>query len=235
MPRGKIPLTEHGFKDASIDPEIIKAWWKKWPDANVGIATGAVSQLWVLDVDGEDGEASLRAHEKVNGALPNTAQIITGGGGRHLYHSWPLQEGIASSIGKLGAGLDVRGNGGYVVAPPSIHVSGKKYERSVDSGDQILPAPAWLLALIQQPVGQKKAPSSSEWAELLRTGVDEGQRNDTMAKIAGKLLRENIPPHLALELCHTVNEARFLPPLPSTEVITIINSIAGRELTRRGA
>src|SRR5262249_31309904 len=118
---GKHPRTRYGVKDATTDPEQIRIWWSSWPDANVGIATGAGSGLVVLDLDAKaEGEASLAALEAVHDLLPPTVTASTGGGGRHLLFAHPGVE-LRNSAGKLGAGLDVRGDGGYVVASPSRH------------------------------------------------------------------------------------------------------------------
>src|SRR5262249_31257963 len=110
-PGGKTPATAHGLKDATIDPAAMARWWAKG-DYNIGIATGRVSGFFVVDVDGHDGEAALRSLERENGALPQTVEVITGGGGRHLYFSMP-STAIANSVGKIAPHIDVRGDGGY--------------------------------------------------------------------------------------------------------------------------
>src|SRR5437879_4495441 len=120
---GKHPRTEHGFKDATMDITFIRRWVKEWPDANRAIATGADSGLVVLDVDPDKGgDESLAVLENAHDWLPPTIEVITGGGGRHVYLSHPGIE-IRNSAGELGPGLDVRGDGGYVLAPPSTHIS----------------------------------------------------------------------------------------------------------------
>lgn len=118
---GKHPRIKGGFKAASIDQDQIAAWWKKWPNANIGIATGSVSGLLVLDLDGAKGIAKLKT---LLGdiKLPPTACVATGRGW-HLYFQL-LAELISCSSDD---GLDVRGEGGYVIAPPSVHASGAKY------------------------------------------------------------------------------------------------------------
>jgi len=144
--RDKIPVTKHGFKDASTDPKQVTAWWEGWPEQNIGIATGEASGIWVLDVDGEDGEASLKRLTDTHGALPCTVEVITGRG-RHLYFRWV--DGVACTAKRLGDGLDTRGNNGYVVAPPSIHPSGRAYAWSVDCADEFADAPDWLVKLVR--------------------------------------------------------------------------------------
>ncbi len=114
----KRPLTEHGLKDASTDVEQIREWWTRRPDAGIAVRTGSESDLVVLDVDGEAGADSLHELERRHGELPETSARETGGGGEHYYFTHPGGE-IRNSAGKLGPGLDIRADGGYVVCPPS--------------------------------------------------------------------------------------------------------------------
>ena len=119
-PGGKRPLTYNGFWDASADPRRVAAWWDRWPDANLGVPTGERSGLLVLDIDpGVGGPESLAALERAHGTLPKTARTRTGGGGVHVFFGYPAAEEVRNSAGKLGPGLDVRGEGGYVIVPPS--------------------------------------------------------------------------------------------------------------------
>ena len=126
-------------------PTEIEAWWERWPDANVGIVTGWISSILVLDVDPRHGgDASLAALESEHGRLPETVTCMSGGGGRHLYFAHPTH--LVPSR-QLGAGLDLKAEGGMVVAPPSCHVSGDVY-RWMDGhapGEHDLGAlPSWL-------------------------------------------------------------------------------------------
>ncbi len=100
--------------------------------------------VFVVDVDGLDAEAALRRLEAEHGALPPTVEVITARG-RHIYFKWP-QEPVRNSAGKIGPHIDVRGDGGYVLSPPSIHPSGRRYSWSVDSTSYIAEAPGWLVA-----------------------------------------------------------------------------------------
>ena len=158
---GKIPILNDWPTRASTDPDQIQAWWGQTPTANVGIATGARSNLLVLDVDPDKGgDESLHALESRYGPLPETIEVVTGNGGRHLYFQYPGYP-IASSAGKLGPGLDIRADGGQVVAPPSIHpVTGRSYEwEGAHHPDDISPAPVphWLLRLLTEK-GDTPAP-----------------------------------------------------------------------------
>jgi hypothetical protein len=234
---GKHPRTEHGLKDATTDAAIIERWWRTWPGANVGIATGAVSGIVVLDIDPQHGgNEALGDLQLAHGPLPKTQIVCTGSGGKHLYFGHPGSH-VPNSSGALGPGIDVRGDGGYVVAPPSNHISGKCYAwESSGRIDEVAIAavPDWLLALILKPPNEEQAGRPpSEWVELIRGPIAEGMRNDTLARIAGLLFRIRIlHPAVAGELVHCVNEARCRPPLDFNEVQQIVDSIAGRELAR---
>ena len=119
-PGGKRPLTYSGFWDATTELGQVKAWWGRWPDANVGVPTGKRSGLLVLDVDPRDGgPQSMATLERETGPLPRTARSRTGGGGVHVFFRYPAEKEIRNSAGWLGPELDVRGEGGYVVVPPS--------------------------------------------------------------------------------------------------------------------
>jgi len=137
-PRAKEPACSRGFHAATTNPETIKRLWRQ-ADCNIGIATGSVAGFWVLDVDGADGEASLAALEAKHGPLPLT-RTVSSGGGRHLWFKY--RGPIPSTTGRIGPGLDSRGDGGYIIAPPSIHPNGRRYE--FQSYDEIVASPDWL-------------------------------------------------------------------------------------------
>ncbi|TGD95857.1 bifunctional DNA primase/polymerase [Methylobacterium nonmethylotrophicum] len=147
---GKEPLVQ--WKDgATSSPEQIHRWFTKkhggWPRANIGIATGPRSGIWVLDVDGPKGKKSLDDLIAKYGALPDTAHVITHSSGEHYYFRWPEGCDLRNTASALGEGLDTRADGGYVVAPPSRGVSGNLYMfasgRSV-AEIEIARAPQWL-------------------------------------------------------------------------------------------
>lgn len=232
---GKHPLTRNGVRDASKDPATIARWWHRWPWANVGIATGAVSAFFVLDIDGEQGAESLRELEQKNGKLPETVEQLTGGGGRHILFRQP-DFTVANKV-RLASGIDIRGDGGYIVAAPSGHISGRAYNWELSSrpGEvEIADAPEWVLAMLRpaRDAGQRKP--SGEWQRIACTDAPEGERNERLAKITGHLLRKYVDPFLTSELVQAWNAARCLPPLSVTEVEKILESLAAKELRRRG-
>jgi hypothetical protein len=143
---GKHPRLWHGVHEASTDPAQVQEWWRRWPRANVGIATGDVAGFDVLDIDPRNGgDETLRELVAEYGDLPETVEQLTGGGGRHL-----LFEHVDGLGAKVGAGLDVRSSGSLIVAPPSGHASGRRYawEATAEPDSApIAPWPAWLLTL----------------------------------------------------------------------------------------
>ena len=140
-PGAKRPLTRNGHWDATTDSRVIERWWKRWPSANVGIPTGKKSGVVVLDVDIDDGGLeSLAKLERTGAPTPKTAKARTGGGGIHIFFRNLRDTQIRNSAGLLGPGLDVRGQGGYVVVPPSRTQSSYKW---VDSSS--LAEASWLI------------------------------------------------------------------------------------------
>ena len=233
--KDKRPATANGVKDATIDPDVIQGWWRQEPEFNIAIATGATSGIFVTDIDGLDAEAELRKLEAQYGPIPPTVESITARG-RHLFFRYPEQP-VRNSAGKLAPGIDVRGDGGYVLAPPSKHPSGRRYCWSVDSASAFAAAPEWLLALLAaSAAGNGNVTlAPAEWRDLVCGGVDEGQRNESVARLAGYLLRRRVDPVVALEMLSVWNTARCRPPLEAVEINIIVDSIAARELKRRGA
>lgn len=149
---GKTPLTAHGFKDASADAATVAKWWAKHPTANIGLPTGPLTNVLVLDVDGAAGSASLALLEQAHGPLPATPFQRTGKG-RHFLFLWPPGADIGNSAGKLGEGLDTRGRGGYIVLAPSVHPSGAEYAWDAEcrpSRMAFAPAPDWLLEMLRR-------------------------------------------------------------------------------------
>src|SRR3974390_1546273 len=140
---GKHSRTRHGVAEATNDGRKSRSWWRRWPDANVAIATGAASGLVVIDLDnknGKAGEASFRTMADQHKGVPPTMTVATGNG-LHLYFQHP-GVAVVNSVCKLGDGVDVKADGGYVVAPPSVHQSGRRYQLVNDC--EVLDLPQWL-------------------------------------------------------------------------------------------
>jgi hypothetical protein len=233
-PRGKVPVTRHGCHDATKDLARITAWWCENPRYNIAVATGPVSKVFVLDVDGLDAEVSLRKLEDQHGALPETVESITPRG-RHVF--FRCENGaIRNSAGAIAPGLDIRGDGGYVVLPPSIHPSGRSYVWSVDSGDHFAEPPVWLtnsLGGSNNGSCRRQAKSPEHWHHIITNTVSNGARNSTLTSICGKLLHAGVT-ELALlyDVMCCINLARCEEPLSEGEVHTIVVSVARTHLKR---
>ena len=151
---GKHPASAHGLHDATTDLTRIDLYWSRHPGANIGIPTGQASRRFVVDIDpsagGYDSADDLQSRY---GAFPATCAVQTGSGGLHLHYAWPPAGVIRNSAGALGPGIDIRGQGGYVVAPPSLHRSGTRYLwTGLDDATEVAAAPAWLLmVLVERP------------------------------------------------------------------------------------
>jgi hypothetical protein len=223
----KHPRVDRGLHAADTDPAVIERWWHRWPDANLAVRTGAAPDgagLVVLDIDpAHGGAASLAALTEAHGALPATLEVHTGGGGSHQYFAHPGRP-VPNSAGRLGPGLDVRGDSGYVLVPPSRHVSGGRY-RWLPGPLALLPG--WLTELVvatpvSLPAAGPRRPGA--WAaaalageEANVRGASEGCRNYTLNRAAFALGQLVAAGHL------------------DTDVVTAVLTRAGLDagLTRR--
>ena len=219
---GKHPRTARGCLDATTDPEQIRQWWTQWPDANVGVATGG--GLVVVDIDprhgGDDGLDELVARL---GKLPDTVEALTGSKGRHIYLRAPEGVEIRNSASTLAPGVDVRGEGGYVVAAPSSHVSGGTYGWELSSRpDEVevaeIPRP-WLDAMARRPKLRVLPGGGGET-------VVEGSRNETLFKRACSMRGTGWDEAEILAALLSLNERRCSPPLDPAEVKAIASSAA---------
>lgn len=226
-PQDKLPLIAEWPANASTDEAQINKWWGLWPLANIGVVTGERSGIFVLDVDGEEGEVSLEALERRNGELPQTAVAHTGKG-RHFY--FKHVPGVRNTARKLGYGLDTRGEGGFVLAPPSVHPNGKVYEWTPGNGS-VAEAPQWLVDLILEiPEG----PSMDRDPATIATDgsmIEHGQRNATLASLAGTMRRRHMEPAEIEAALLAVNANRCDPPLSAVDVQKIARSV-GRYATQ---
>lgn len=215
IPNSKRPLTQNGFKDASKDPAVIKRWWAQHPAANVGLATGEVSGLVVVDIDVKNGAKGKESLDLLSGMTPTlTAQ--TPSGGWHLYYASP---GPTRCRTGLLPGIDIKADGGYVVAPAS-QITGKPYEW-VDAEAHIAMLPETIAALLAKPNEHKSTVLPEDNA-----AIPAGLRNSTLASIAGTMRRRNLQYEEMIVELKAVNDKRCQPPLPDLEVESIAKSIS---------
>lgn len=192
---GKHPLTEHGFKDASADPQQVERWWDRWPEANIGIATGAESGLVVLDVDPPEGFEQLSRIEQHHGAIPPTLTARSGRGGRHYYLAHPggrvsnredlLQE---RRFGSASAGIDVRGDGGYILAPPSRNAAGAYVWAELEETPPAVIPPALLPVIVEARTPLRRKKSDDRQAEEPRASESTKGAHDTGRDLAWALV-----------------------------------------------
>jgi hypothetical protein len=210
QPRGKLPLTLHGAHDATTDEAQIREWWKKWPDANIGMTLGG---LVVIDIDPRNGgELHSLPH-----TLPETCFAHTGGGGSHFL--FRAREGVRYQ-GKLAVGIDIKsGLGAYIVVEPSVHESGHKYswlDESEPWAQQPALAPEWL--------GQ----SSTSPRPAIEGLIPSGSRNDALTAMGGAMRRKGMSPS-AIEAALLVENRRCVPPMEDEEVRRIAASVSRYE------
>jgi hypothetical protein len=237
---------------ATTETGIIKLWWGlRAPEANLGVCT---DKLVVIDIDPRHGgDESFRALECEH-EIPPTWRVLTGGGGQHILFACPDGVEISNVVAELikpplepplGRGIDIRACGGYVVAPPSRHISGRCYAWSVDHHPADVPlalAPEWLITRLRarstrigtatDSDGTPIEPTPSDiWAQLTRQPISE-YRDMAAARIAGHFFRHACNYQLVLGLLHTWNSAWCKPPLGTHELTRIVDRIATREAAR---
>jgi hypothetical protein len=217
---------------------VIRKWFGDEPAANLGVVT---DRLVVLDIDPRhDGDSSLATLERDHD-FPPTWRVMTGGGGEHIIFRCPEGAEIGSSTAEtnplLGPGIDVRARGGYIVAVPSRHLSGRGYLWSVDHHPAEIPiaeAPAWLVEALsagKQP-GSVARRDAAQWA-IEKAGLVTEYRDMVVASVAGKLLRaRSLDPAFVATLVHDWNVCHCSPPLPERAVADILDRIANREIAR---
>ncbi|MBI4891573.1 MAG: bifunctional DNA primase/polymerase [Acidobacteria bacterium] len=213
----KSPATEHGHLDATADVERVRALWQQSPNALIGLPAES-NGLLVVDCDPRNGGPASRGEFiETFGPLPETAEVLTGGGGRHFYFRHPG----GKVPGTLGAGVDLKSSG-YVIAPPSVHPSGRRYEfDGVDGAKAILsPAdpPAWLLARVQNGRRAQADPSPDG-------PIPRGNRNAHLASLAGSMRRRGMAVASILAALLEENSHHCNPPLEDSEVQRIAESV----------
>lgn len=223
---GKHPQRRNPFKDATTDESRIRKQWEENPCANSAIPHGKQFGLFALDVDiDKGGPKSLKRIEEEYGRLPETWTVRTGPGGKHYYYLYPENQTIRNSAGKLGPGLDIRGEGGFTVGPGSKHQNGELYV-SESSPSSIAKAPEYLLKLIRETSAQKRTETGASSEELMYFDelIQQGIRNDTLFRKYACFLKNRFPQKLVTEWCLLLNAQRCDPPLPTKEVLEIVAS-----------
>lgn len=214
--KGKAPATPHGCKDATTDALQIETWWNINPQYNIGIATGSRSGgLVVIDLDideekGKNGYEILKEWQKEHGDLPETWISITGNGGYHYFY-----RDTAANKNKVDLydGIDIRGEGGYIVAPPSIHPNGHTYEWEQEPGEYEIAAVNSLTAeFLLGPAPEKKQYFHQE--EI----IPEGQRVSTLIQLIGSQRSKGLGEAAIRAAVQAENEEKCIPPLTDQEL-----------------
>jgi hypothetical protein len=229
----KHPWCEQGFYAATTDCKLIQAWATAKPGCNWGIRTGEASGLLVLDIDPDKGgDESLARLQQQYGDLPPTLTVRTGSGGRHLYFKYPHGSGLSVGTGIL-PGIDFRGEGGYVIAPPSLHASGDRYEWLSPSDTPVAVAPPRLVELLgkgkakPQPsprTGTRMTVEADKPDLLTSEGVGEGRRNAMLCELAGRHLARG-DSLATVEAAALAWAGRCTPPLEAAEVERTVRSL----------
>lgn len=219
--KDKRPLCEHGFKDATTNAWQIKVWWKKWPSAHYGIPTGQITKLLVVDVDVKnhvDGNEALWELQEKHGNLPDTVEVLSPSGGRHLYFTIPGNIETKNTVGLLGDGLDTRGDGGYVLGAGNIG-----YDKEASSPTSPAVAPDWLISLLQsKPIAPKSNGSGGPV-------IHDGSRNNQLFALASSLRRRGLSVTAIEAALAAENVERCNPPLPEEEILKISRSVGKYE------
>jgi hypothetical protein len=226
-PRDKRPLADcapNGVLDATSDAETIRGWWARFPDANVAIAAGK-SGLAIVDEDGQEGAASLVTWQTENGPFPETPIAYTGSGGRHFLFRAPdgVYLGPQRNVFGPGSKVDSRAGESYVVAPPSVHPNGKRYEWDKEAHPaEVVPAklPAALLARLRGETERRKV------ADIPDTIYDGEGREDALVRFAGLMRRGGATEGEILAALERFNEDRIRPPKPHIDLERISRSVA---------
>lgn len=217
QPNGKVPLTLNGYKDASSDVADIEAWWDAYPEANIGFTTGRDNDVAVIDVDVKGNAKGLESFAQLmqEGITFDTKSVKTPSGGFHYYFLYPKGVDVIKNRVNVRPGIDVRGDGGYVLAPNSS-INDEHYANT-SPGKEIAEMPAELLDVITGTPDKKLATTAG------MSKVQEGARNDHVFKVASKLRGDDVPFDLAKS--QVLLEAQMCePPLPDSEALRCLDS-----------
>jgi len=220
---GKRPLLKwQQYQDREPTPEEVEGWFERWPTANLAILTGAASGVDVLDFDPGHDPWPTKGCE-----LPTECIVRTPRGGQHYYVKHIV--GVRNSAGKLAKGVDVRGDGGYAVIPPSI-VNGKPYQYLTGTITEAGEAPGWLIKALRNGKASPPKPSATPAG----AAIHEGQRNSALTSVAGAMRRKGMSEDAIRAALLEENRKRCSPPLEASEVEAIAKSVARYEPKARG-
>ena len=230
VPGDKNPLTQHGFLDASMDPGQIERWWHARPNSNIGISTQG---LIVIDFDGPQNSWLADDRERML-QLSVAPMAITPRGGRHRVFRQPAGKNWRCTEKRLAPDVDTRGNGGYIVAPPSVMSNGSAYRWAPggelnDTPENLPEPPAWLIEQLDQLAIRSPGVSSVVTNSTGPNQIPEGQRNGTLARLGGSMRRVGMSEVEILAALIQANNDRCTPPLPQNEVERIAASVARYE------
>lgn len=237
---GKHPvLVKSWTAEATTDPDTIRSWWQRRPNANLGLACGEASGVLVVDCDirpDGDGFEHLRQLDPEDRTVDEweTARVVTGSGGFHLWFAWPDGSGLTVGSKLGGKNIDLRGEGGYIIAPPSVN--GRGAYQWLDGPDELMPVPDWLLRFLS---GTKApaAPSGNGHGSLVfevqhdlsdHPGAAEGQRNSELCRLVGAALASGTDPETVLKQASEWAK-RCRPALPAAQVRKSVNGIVAKE------
>lgn len=218
------------FEERMPAPDDLDRWWDQWPDAQVGMVTGPQTGIMVVDIDIGSSDKDI-----LSLGLPPSLMVETPSGGRHVYLKYPKGVKVKTVSGFL-PHIDIRGDGGFVVIPPSTYPDGRPYTWLVDPEfADIADCPESLLLRVKETESpQGRTPS--EWSSITRHGAPEGERNHTATSLIGILLLHLPVRHwnsIAYPLVLAWNAKANAPPLPEYELLLTFNSIASKESKRR--
>lgn len=212
----------HGLYDATTELNLLNGWLEQYPNMNIGIATGKKSKVFVLDIDPKhNGYQTLDELEKNHGSLPKTPTVQTGGGGKHYFFKYPDFDIHNIQESDKMQGIDVRGEGGYVVAAGSIHENGNPYKWIIPPSQvEVADAPKWLLDILQKPKEKKINPVPN-----FIPAIPNGGRNNTLTMLAGSMRRKGMSAESIYQALLIENKTKCVPPLSDQEVKNIADSV----------
>jgi hypothetical protein len=223
---GKHPLwhkldLEHGVHSATTDEKIIRRWLERWPKANLGIACGKISGIIAEDIDPRNG--GNESKKRLPGNFPFTPTSATGGDGEHFLTKYPDNGFAVKNDTNLKGfpGIDIKSDGGFIVAPPSVHISGKNYSWRINPvTTPLAPTPKWFLEIIKK---EEKQAQENKTAPVGET-IPKGERVKTLRSLAGTMRRRGMNEPAILAALEAINQTQCETPLPDSKIKDIARS-----------